>query len=158
MRYVFSAIAFGLIAFHGFCGEGMPITFYSHWKTLTNTANFHETHSTTNISPEPLQYILRVLGSMGVQAEHRSKMAEPREPLINGSRLVWAATDNTNWIIHYEFVFRPDPGHAWTNFCIAAALPAAKAATLKCCNGGYMRRFKDYKEFITYESQRRVRF
>ena len=133
-----------------YSGEGLPLSrFLAHQNTLTNTSNFNETHSTKNMSPELLQYILKVLGSMGVQAEDRNKMADPGEPLIKGSRLVWAATDNTNWVAHYEFV------STWptsTNYCIAAALRGTNGSP-QCCNGGYMRRFKDYKEFIAFESQ-----
>jgi hypothetical protein len=150
MKYLAALFVFVLLALSAFCGEGLPILLYGNWPTLTNntnTATFHELHSTTNLPPEVRGYILMILGSMGVQANDRQRMAEPGEPLTAGCRLVWAATDSTNYIVHYEFV----TGYGSTNFCITAAVPDPKSAKLECCNGGYLRRLKDYRDFIDYE-------
>ena len=88
---------------------------------------------------------------MGVQATDRQRMAEPGEPLTAGCRLVWAATDGSDYIVHYEFLYSPDSRTYHTNYCITAAFRDTKDGKLKCCNGGYMRRLRDYKDFIDYE-------
>jgi hypothetical protein len=146
--FVFVAV---FIAARAFCGEGLPMLAYGQWAALTNTANFHETHSTTNLPSKVREYILTVIGSMGVQANDRKRIAEPEEPLTAGSRLVWAATDGTNYIVHYEFLYSPDSRRYYTNYCITAGVPDQNDGTIRCCNGGYMRRLKNYKDFIDYE-------
>ena len=135
----------------------MLILFSPHWRALTNTANFHEVHSTTNVPPLVLNDILGLLGSIGVDAVYRQKMADPGEPWIRGSRLIWAATDSTNWVVHYEYIYI-HPGQLWTNYCVFSTLPKSKDAKAEGANGGYMRRFEHYKEFIDYERQPRRRF
>jgi hypothetical protein len=149
MKAILLATALAIPVATVYAGEGLSLPFlFAHYSALTNTANFHETYSTTNMPPELLQSILRVLGSMGVQDEHRKEMAEPAELLIHGSRLVWAATDTTNWVVHYEFI---NTGPTATNYCIFASCPSTNPS-LQGRNGGYMRSFKNYKEFITYET------
>ena len=154
-RYL--AIFFVLAATRAFCGEGMPISFYSHWATLTNISHFQKFHSTTNLPPEVSSYILKVLGNMGVQASDRTTMAEPSEPLLAGSRLVWAVSDGSDWVVQYEFVWTPDSRNYHTNTCIAAGLRDAKDGKIRCCNGGYLRRFKDYAELIDYDRNLLIR-
>jgi hypothetical protein len=149
------AIVFVFAATRAFSGEGMPMLFYSHWTTLTNTARFEPIHSSTNLPPEVRGYVLTVLGNMGVQAGDRKRMAEPGETLAAGSRLIWAVTDGNDYIVQYEYVYTPDSRNYYTNCCIAAGLRDAKDGTLKYCNGGYSRRFKDYLDLIDYDRKRR---
>ena len=131
--------------------------FYSHWATLTNISQFERVSSTTNLPPEVRSYILTVLGSMGVQASDRQRMAEPGEPLTSGSRLIWAVTDSKDWVVQYEFVWTADSRNHYTNTCIAAELRDAKDGKLRCCNGGYMRRFRNLGELIDYDRKLLVR-
>jgi hypothetical protein len=145
MKYLATVFVVVFIASRAFCGEGLLMLGYGAWAALTNTANFHELHSTTNLPPKVLTYILSL--PLGVQARDRQRMAEPGEPLVAGYRLVWAATDSTNYVVHYEFV----TDYGSTNFCIAAAVRDPKDGKLECCNGGYLRRLKDYKDFIDYD-------
>jgi hypothetical protein len=113
--------------------------------------------------PELLNFILAVLGNMGVQPEHRKRMAEPGEPLTDGSRLICTATDNTNWVTHYEFIYKETLGpqrqsRARTNYCVAAASRDTNGLTKVLGNGGYMRRFNTYQDLISYESKPRIRY
>jgi hypothetical protein len=141
------------IAARALCGEGLPIMPSSDWEALTNTANFRELHSTTNLPPKVLTYILSL--PLGVNAPDRKNMKDPEEPFTRGFRLVWAATNGRDYVVHYQFLWSPDwsPGSRayFTNYCIAAEFHNPKDETLRCFNGGYMRRLKDYKEFIDYE-------
>lgn len=149
MKAILLAAALIISVVTVYAGEGLGLSFlFRHYDTLTNTANFHEMYSTTNMPPKLLQSVLKMHGGIGLQAEHR-RVAEPTEPLIHGSRLVWAATDTTNWVVHYEYINTGGPTP--TNYCVFAYFPSTNA-WLQGCNGGYMRRFKDYKEFITYET------
>lgn len=144
-------IVFVLAASRAMCGEGMPAIFYSHWTTLTNASQFQKINSTTNLPPEVRNYILTILGSMGVEASDRQRMAEPGESFTAGSRLDWAVTDGKDYIVQYQFVWTFDSHSYFTNTCVAAALYDGKDGKLKCCNGGYMRRFKDLGELIDYD-------
>jgi hypothetical protein len=145
MKYLASLFAVTFIVVRCYCGEWLPLPNGVSWETLTNTANFHEVHSTTNLPPEVVTYVLSL--PLGVQASDRKKMAELGEPLAAGFRLVWAATDGSDYIVHYEFV----TSFGSTNFCIAAAHRNSKDEAWKCSNGGFLHRFKDYKDFIDYD-------
>lgn len=145
MKYLASLFAVMFIAVRCYSGEWLPLPHGVSWETLTNTAIFHELHSTTNLPPEVVTYVLSL--PLGVQASDRKKMAEPGEPLAAGFRLVWAATDGNDYIVHYEFV----TDYGSTNFCIAAAHQDSKDKAWNCSNGGFLRRFKDYKDFIDYD-------
>jgi hypothetical protein len=141
--------AIALIAMRALCREGLPTLASSDWAVLTNTANFHELYSITNLPPKVLTYILSL--PLGVQTADRERMKEPKEPFTRGFRLVWAATDGRNYIVHYEFLSSPDSRTYSLGYCITAAFYRSKDEPLKCCNGGYRRRLKDYKDFIDYE-------
>jgi hypothetical protein len=152
MKIASFVLAIVVMAVRAFCDEGLPILVLDHWATLTNTASFRDLHSATNLPPDIQNYVLTVLGSMGVQASDRKRVAEPSEALTADSRLVWAATDGTNYVVvHYEFLSTPDSQRYFINFCVTAALRDPKEGTLKCYNGRYMRRLKDYRDFIDCE-------
>jgi hypothetical protein len=149
MKYLASVLAVVFIASRAFCGEG------------TSTANFYEIHSTTNLPPEVRSYVLAVLGSMGGQANDRKIIAEPGEPLTVGCRLIWGATDGNHYIVHYEFIDRwdwPDFSYCGTNYCITEAFRDPKDGKVECRNEGYSCRFRDYKDYISYESRSRWGF
>jgi hypothetical protein len=154
VKYLCSVIAVVFAAVNASSAEGLPILGSVNWARLTNAANFHEVYSTTNLPPQVRAYILRILGNMGAEPSDREKIAEPGDALSRGSRLVWAATDNTNWVVHYEFVCRDGPRAAWTMYCVTAGFPALQGTGFDCWNGGYPRRLKNYKAFADYEGHR----
>ena len=142
------------MAVRGFCREGLQPFGLESLGTLTNTANVHELHSTTNLPLVVRDFILNFLGTVGVDDRHRKKLAEPGESLTAstaGSRLVWAVTDGNNFIVHYDFLWTSDSRRYFTNYCVTAVLRDPKEGMLKYYNGGYMRRLKNYKDFIDYQ-------
>src|SRR6266436_5465666 len=86
MKAILLAAALAICGVTVYAGEGLSLRFLiAHYNTLTNTANFHETYSTTNMPPKLLQSILKVLGSMGGSAGRTpkgngrtSRAADPR--------------------------------------------------------------------------------
>ncbi len=158
MKYLVSIFVVMFIAVRCYCGEWQPLPDGVSWDTLTNTANFHELHSTTNLPPEVLSYALTVLGSMGVQAGDRERMAEPGEPLEAGSRLVWAATDGSCYIVYFEFVSFTDSSHSCTNYCIAGGIRQTESTKFIFRSAQYSHRFKDFKDFMDLDSYIRREF
>ena len=153
MKYRLLAIGFALIAVNAFCGTWV-VWWMHHGKALTNTANFHEICSTTNLAPAVLSIAGEEpcfevkIGTNGEWEPNRAKMAEPGQPWST-HRLIWAATDDTNWVVHYEW--KRSPESRGINYCIlGVSLPDLNYAWKL---GG---RFKDYKEFITSGSSRPV--
>jgi hypothetical protein len=104
-----------------------------------------------NLAPAVLNVAVEVpcfevsIGNNGEWEHYPGKMAEPGQPWST-HRLIWAATDNTNWVVHYEW--KRSPESAGTNYCILGV-------SLPDLTDGWKlgHRFRNYEEFITWESQ-----
>jgi hypothetical protein len=126
------------------CFGQWPPILHLECPPLTNLAQFHEVRSTTNVPADVLKWIR--------------------------GRLVWAATDNTNWVVHYEILpENPNLSHVYippkTNYGIAAKMlfigPRKLPNTDIVLPGGRIEApiyrtmgsgsFRSYKDFIDYE-------
>ena len=130
----------GFIWIHVSCfGQWPPILHLRCW-SLTNLALFHEVHSTTNLPPDLMKSV--------------------------GGRVVWAVTDNTNWVVHCEASgpnLTPVPRPPRTNYSISVKLfytGYTKANGTNQIGQEEAPRiiwnlragpFKSYKDFIDYE-------
>jgi hypothetical protein len=128
--------------------------FMTNRARLRDTANFHEIHSCTNLPPAVLESAISHLprlevrvGEGRIQGSDHGKMADPGQPWST-ARLIWAATDNTNWIVHCEFRASPTSAGG-THYYIFGVSPP----DVSCGYYAHDRRFKDYKDYIEWTSE-----
>ena len=126
------------------CFGQWPPILHLECPPLTNLAQIHEVRSTTNVPADVLKW--------------------------TRGRLVWAATDNTNWVVHYELPpANPNLSHVYTppktNYGIASKIlfvgPTKWHNTDIILPGGLLGApryrtmpsgpFKSYKDFLDYE-------
>ena len=145
MKQLLSTIALAAMAANAFCSE---LWFIQREATLTNVACFQEIHSTTNLPPGAFQipcYEFRI----DVAERSRQEMADPGQPWST-NRLIWAATDNTNCVVHYES--RRTPTSAVTYCVFGITLPDGPRG-----HAWYDHSFQNYKDFITWWSVHHAR-
>jgi hypothetical protein len=151
-----SAFCFG--DSYGDSYDSAPLFIEFHWQTFSNISRFQE--STTNLPPEVRSNILAYLHEMNVswKTENSGDLW-----MTNDFRLVWRATDGTNYVVHWQPISRLTltlqnawEASGWPNYCITAAIQDAGATNLVISSGlcdDPFTRFplKDYKAFVDFE-------
>jgi hypothetical protein len=114
-----------------------------HRKVLVDASHFREVHATTNLPP----------AIVAICADRKGKLAEPGQvwnptDLISDdgrpeSRLVWAATNENYYVVHYE-----RGGEMETSEILIATLgPDSKKPTI-VWHGYAVYLLKDYRAFV----------
>jgi hypothetical protein len=150
MRRTFAIIVL-LIGTSAFCfgGSYSDVSFIeSHWQMFTNISRFREFYSPTNLPPEVRSNLVYTYN-----AHTASGLVDPGVTITDGSRLIWAATDGTNYVVYWEIAFGPNSQDTfealgWSDCCITAAVREAGTTNFFISTVWCFNRLKDYKEFI----------
>lgn len=152
MRRVF-AIMVVLVVTRSFSFDGVPQYDYgdvslfveSHWQTFSNSSRFHEFYSIKNLPPQV----------------YRGILTYQYAPLTtNDFRLAWAASDGTNYIVHWKpdfdsVSFRHRLQEVWFHDYLTVAIPEVRSTNFVILTGS-SNPLKDYKAFIDYEQSEAV--
>jgi hypothetical protein len=137
------AIFVVLVSTSAFCLGDVSLFIESHWDTFSNAPCFQTSYSTTNLPSKVLHDMLAY--------------ARDGEGLTtNRFSLVWAATDGTNYVAHFELDPDPTPQNTWSMengplYYITAAIRETGSTNLIISTGPCWYRLDDYKQFIYYE-------
>jgi hypothetical protein len=129
---IFRLSLFPLLLLPLICLAGSTILPQECWKAMQKVSSFQELHSEANLPPA-------VASACAVALPKR--------------RLIWAVTDNSYYVLHYEvYEQMPLPGGAiYTNFSIiVATAPKTKGVQPEIRGAGYTRSFKDYRTFVSH--------
>jgi hypothetical protein len=136
-----------MVAMSALGDDNVSLFIESHWMTLSNTANFQEFYSATNLPHEIYSNILAF--------EHNADSSLEARPLwpwahTTGIGLIWAATDGTNYIVHCV------DDYSFPAYCVTAAV-RGPGGTNYSIHMGWSVHLDDYKDFIGYEREEAVR-
>jgi hypothetical protein len=158
-----------LIATDAFCFGDVSLFIESHWNTFSNISRFQEFYSTTNLPSEVRSNILEYHAEINIleyQDEINAEMHMPEKKGDTGEaltpdsfRLVWAATDGTNYAVHWEIVPGPTlpdllAAENWSENCITAAIRETGGTNFIISTGSCYDLYDhldDYKKFVDYE-------